>query len=75
VDPDRQAVITVDSVHGGDAVFAESDLVGLVGSKIRRALAGHRLTDHLVSVQADSKTAEQELAPIRLLTSAAWRCQ
>lgn len=67
VDPERQAVITVESTRGGAAAFEGVDLVGVSGSLIRGALAGKRLTDHLVSVQAGSKTADQELEQIRRL--------
>ncbi len=66
IDASRQAVITVSSMQGSEAVFADVDLPGTVGMVIREAMNG-RVWDPLVNIDISSKTAPQELELIQTL--------
>jgi hypothetical protein len=66
VDPATQAVITRETMRGGEGAFDEAELVGTVGSQIRRAVAGEVL-DNLVVVPLGSPVAEQEAALVARL--------
>lgn len=66
IDPDRQAVVTLESLSGAREAFGEDALVGTVGSVIRGASNG-KLSGPLVWVEAGSKKADQELDLIRAI--------
>lgn len=74
IDPSRQALVDPAALVRASDAFEDDELVGLVGRRIRRALANSQeiltagpLADAFFWVEDRSKTADEELALIRRL--------
>jgi hypothetical protein len=66
IDPEVQAVITPESVAGGESLFEAEELVGVVGFHIDSVLKGDGV-EALVRVEPSTKYPEPELRLIRKL--------